>query len=38
MAEFIENDCDFEKWVKVADPEILKKVDINYPNSCMSTD
>lgn len=37
MAEFIENDCDFEKWVKVEDPETLKKVDINYPDSCMST-
>lgn len=37
MEEFIENDCDFERWVKVKDPEILKKVDINYPDSCMST-
>lgn len=36
MAEFIKNDCDFEKWVKVEDPEILKKVDIDYPDSCMS--
>lgn len=37
MAEFIENDCDFEKWVKVKDPEILRKVDISYPDSRMST-
>lgn len=37
MVEFIENDCDFEKWVKVEDLETLKKVDINYPDSCMST-
>ena len=38
MTEFIENDCDLEKWVKVKDPEILKKVDINYPDSHMRTD
>ena len=38
MAEFIENNLDMERWVKVEDPEILKKVDINYPDSCMSTD
>ena len=37
ILEFIENDCNSEKWVKVEDPEILKKVDIEYPDSCMST-
>ena len=38
MAEFIENNLDMERWVKVEDPEILKKVDIEYPDSCMCTD
>ena len=38
MAEFIENNLDMERWVKVEDPEILKKVDINYPDSHMRTD
>ena len=37
MTEFIENNLDLERWVKVEDPEILKKVDIEYPDSCMST-
>ena len=37
MEEFIENDCNAERWVKVKDPETLKKVDINYPDSCMYT-
>ena len=37
MAEFIENNLDMERWVKVEDPEILKKVDIEYPGSCMYT-
>ena len=37
VLEFLANDCDMEKWVKVRDPEILKKVDINYPDSCMYT-
>ena len=38
MAEFIENNLDMERWVKVEDPEILKKVDIEYPDSHMRTD
>lgn len=38
MTEFIDNDCDFEKWVKVEDSETLEKVDIKYPDSCMSTE
>lgn len=37
VLEFLANDCDMERWVKVKDPEILKKVDINYPDSCMYT-
>ena len=37
VLEFLANDCDTERWVKVKDPEILKKVDINYPDSCMYT-
>ena len=37
VLEFLANDCDTERWVKVKDPEILKKVGINYPDSCMYT-
>ena len=37
VLEFLANDCDTERWVKVKDPETLKKVDINYPDSCMYT-
>ena len=38
VLEFLANDCGIEKWVKVKDPEILKKVDIEYPGSRMYID
>lgn len=37
VLEFLANDCDMERWIKVKDPEILKKVDIHLPDSCMHT-
>ena len=37
VLEFLASDCNAERWVKVKDPETLKKVDINYPDSCMYT-
>lgn len=37
VLEFLANDCNSERWAKVKDPETLKKVDIEYPDSCMYT-
>lgn len=37
VLEFLANNCNAERWVKVKDPETLKRVDINYPDSCMHT-